>query len=59
MPRQEHIDRTREDIKEDEPKEHEGGLHDDHNHREDNQDEEAERLPIGQIELFKTEVPDV
>ena len=59
MPCNKHVDRTREDIKEDKTKEHNGGLHNDHNHRKDDEDEDAERFSFGQIEFFKTEVPDV
>ena len=57
VPRQNQVQRTRTNIKKGEKEEHDDRLHDNHNHRKDDKDEEAKRLSLGKIEFFKAEIP--
>ena len=59
VPRPDHIDRTRKGVKEDGDEKDDHRFHDDHNHGEDDEDEEAEGFSPSQVELFKAGVPNV
>jgi hypothetical protein len=59
LPDPDHVDGTREGIREDKDKEDDHWFHDDDDHGKDNKDEEAEGFSAGKIEFLKTEVPNV
>jgi hypothetical protein len=58
-PCEDHVHRTRKDIGKSEDEKDNDGMHDDHDHREDDENKNTERFSLRQIKFLETKVSNV